>query len=162
MATYCRMTADGLTVTEVVKVRDEDNMKNGVENEGVGITFLTNLYNWPHWRKTSIRTGAGKHWTKDAEGATTETPDQAKAYRFNYGNPGSIYDEARDMFRKPKAPYPSWTLNESTGLYDPPVAKVEKADDGVDAVYPLAQTWDEDSQSWTLGSYTPVGNIINL
>ena len=59
-------------------------MKNGVENEGVGINFLTNLYNWPHWRKTSIRTGAGKHWTKDEQGVTTETPDQSKAYRFNY------------------------------------------------------------------------------
>ena len=115
MATYCRMTSDGLTVTEVVKVRDEDNLKNGVENEGVGITFLTNLYNWSHWRKTSKSTGAGKHWTKDADGVTTETPDQSKAYRFNFGNPGSIYDEARDMFRKPNAPYPSWSLNESTG-----------------------------------------------
>ena len=31
MATYCRMTSDGLTVTEVVKIRDEDNTKNGVE-----------------------------------------------------------------------------------------------------------------------------------
>ena len=162
MATYCRMTSDGLTVTEVVKVRDEDNLKNGVENEGVGITFLTNLYNWSHWRKTSKSTGAGKHWTKDADGVTTETPDQSKAYRFNFGNPGSIYDEARDMFRKPNAPYPSWSLNESTGLYDPPVAKVEKADDGVDATHPLAQTWDEGNQTWTLGDYTPVGNIVNL
>ena len=162
MATYCRMTADGLTVTEVVKVRNEDNMKNGVENEGVGINFLTTLYNWPHWRITSIRTGAGKHWTKDEQGVTTETPDQSKAYRFNFGNPGSIYDAARDMFRKPNAPYPSWTLNESTGLYDPPVAKVEKADDGVDSTHPLPQVWDEANQTWTLGASTPVGNIINL
>ena len=66
------------------------------------------------------------------------------------------------MFRKPNAPYPSWSLNESTGLYDPPVAKVEKADDGVDAAHPLAQTWDEGNQTWTLGDYTPVGNIVNL
>ena len=178
MATYCRMTADGITVTQVVKVADEDNIKNGVENEGGGITFLTNLYNWPHWRKSSQNTSAGKHWTRDAEGVVTESADQSKAFRFNPGAVGMIYDSARDMFRMPSVPtgkdasgnvipFSSWTLNELTGQYEAPVAKVEKADDGVDATHPLPQQWDEANQEWslnsfTLGNYTPVGNIINL
>ena len=56
----------------------------------------------------------------------------------------------------------SWTLNTTTGKYDPPVAKVEKADDGVHPEHPIPQYWDEDSQTWKLDDYTPVGNIIEI
>ncbi len=74
----------------------------------------------------------------------------------------TVWDEALQLFRAPSAPYPSWTLNTSTGSYDPPVARVPKVDDGVDATFEIRQYWDEASQSWKLDDYTPVGNIIEI
>ena len=74
----------------------------------------------------------------------------------------TVWDETNQLFREPSAPYPSWTLNTSTGSYDPPVARVPKADDGVDATFEIRQYWDEASQSWKLDDYTPVGNIIEI
>ena len=58
--------------------------------------------------------------------------------RKNYAGIGFTYDEGRDAFIPPQ-PYPSWVLNETTCLWDAPVAC---PDDG------LLYTWDEASQSW--------------
>ena len=58
--------------------------------------------------------------------------------RKNYAAIGYTYDEGRDAFIPPQ-PYPSWVLNETTCLWDAPVAY---PDDG------LPYTWDETSQSW--------------
>ena len=59
-------------------------------------------------------------------------------FRKNYAGRGYIYDEVRDAFIPPK-PFDSWTLNEDTCQYDPPV---EYPDDG--KVY----EWNEDTTSW--------------
>ena len=42
-------------------------------------------------------------------------------FRKNYAGIGYIYDKTRDAFREPQ-PYASWTLNESTCIWEPPVA----------------------------------------
>lgn len=58
--------------------------------------------------------------------------------RKNYAGIGYTYDAVRDAFIPPK-PFPSWTLNESTCLWEPPVA------------YPSSATplrWDEATLSW--------------
>jgi hypothetical protein len=58
--------------------------------------------------------------------------------RGNYAGVGFIYDAINDVFYAPQ-PYPSWTLNESTWLWESPVA------------YPKddkAYTWDEATTSW--------------
>ena len=60
--------------------------------------------------------------------------------RKNYAGLGYTYDEQRDAFIPPQ-PFPSWTLNEQTCLWDPPVPY---PDDG--GMY----EWDEDTQSWLL------------
>ena len=64
------------------------------------------------------------------------------------------YEESIDAFIEKISPYPSWTLNSSTGKYEAPAVKVEKADDGVDATCPIPQYWDEASGSWKLDDYT--------
>ena len=74
----------------------------------------------------------------------------------------TLWDSNLNLFKDPPSPYPSWTLNTTTGKYDPPVAKVEKADDGVDINYAIPQYWDENSQTWKIDDYTPVGNIIEI
>jgi hypothetical protein len=58
--------------------------------------------------------------------------------RKNYAGIGYWYDDTLDAFIPPQ-PYPSWVLNETTCLWDAPVAY---PDDG------LLYTWDEASQSW--------------
>lgn len=58
--------------------------------------------------------------------------------RGNYAGVGFIYDATNDVFYAPQ-PYPSWTLNESTWLWESPVT------------YPKddkAYTWDEATTSW--------------
>jgi hypothetical protein len=46
----------------------------------------------------------------------------------NYAGIGYIYDSSRDAFIEPQ-PYPSWTLNEDTCAWDPPVTYPDDFDD---------------------------------
>lgn len=58
--------------------------------------------------------------------------------RKNYAGVGYTYDPDRDAFIPPK-PFNSWSLNETTCLWDPPVS------------YPTdggQWTWDETNQEW--------------
>ena len=100
------------TVTQVI-VAEQDFINSGA----VGSPSL--------WIQTSYRTHGGQH----PEG----TP-----LRKNYAGIGFTYDAGRDAFIPPK-PYPSWTLNETTCLWDAPVA------------YPTdgkAYSWDEEAGNW--------------
>ena len=58
--------------------------------------------------------------------------------RKNYAGIGFTYDSARDAFIAPQ-PYNSWTLNETSCIYEAPVAYPE---DG------LIYKWDEDTTNW--------------
>jgi hypothetical protein len=84
-------------------------------------------------RKCSYNTRAGVHYDPITG---LESEDQTKAYRKNYPGPGWRYDESIDGFIQPQ-PYPSWTLNSTTGVWDPPVAQTDEN-----------TKWDENSQSW--------------
>jgi len=61
--------------------------------------------------------------------------------RKNYAGIGFVYDKQRDAFY-PQRPYPSWTLNEDTCLWEPPVPMPT---DGNTVVTYL---WDEITTSW--------------
>jgi len=65
-------------------------------------------------------------------------------FRKNYGNIGFTYDAQRDAFIPPQ-PFPSWTINEDTCLWEPPVSF---PNDG------KIHYWVEDNQIWEAG--TPV------
>ena len=79
------------------------------------------------WVQTSYNTHGGQH-------ALGNTP-----LRKNYAGIGYTYDIKRDAFYTPQ-PYPSWTLNETSCLWQSPV---EYPDDGKD------YEWNEDTTSWT-------------
>lgn len=88
--------------------------------------------------RASYNTRGGVHY----DPATGEpSADQSKAYRFNYSGIGwSFYpDFGPDGAFIPPQPFPSWTLNPDTALWDSPVPHPE---DGRDWV------WDEASLSW--------------
>jgi len=97
-------------------------------DEAAGVAFLRNLYNEPSavWKQTSFNTQRGVH-------ALGGTP-----FRKNFAGLDMKYDETRDAFI-PDQPFPSWTLNEDTCVWDPPVAYKDS-----NALPPI-QYWDEDA-----------------
>ena len=60
--------------------------------------------------------------------------------RKNYAGIGFTYDEERDAFIAPK-PFASWTLNEETCRWEPPVALPDTEN---------RYTWNEETQQWDL------------
>ena len=78
------------------------------------------------WIQTSYNTVGGEHLLGG-------TP-----LRKNYAGIGFSYDATKDAFIPPK-PYPSWTLNESTCLWECPVAY--PSDD-------KGYIWNETDQAW--------------
>ena len=85
------------------------------------------------WIQTSYNTRGGIHYSPE-----TGEPDGGVALRKNYAGIGFIYDAVRDAFYAPQ-PYPSWTLNEDSCVWEPPVA------------YPTdgeRYDWNEETQSW--------------
>jgi len=109
MASFAKIGLNS-KVIEVLSVNNEVlHDSNGVEQENIGIDFLTKLTGWAIWKQTSYNTHGGVH---DNGG----TP-----LRKNHAGIGFTYDEDRDAFI-PKKPYPSWVLNEDTCLWEAPVA----------------------------------------
>lgn len=98
-----------VVVNEVITI-------NGVESEQVGIEFLNNLHGYNLWKQTSYNGN----------------------FRKNYAGIGYYYDSIRDAFIPPK-PFPSWTLNEDTCLWDSPVPY---PNDG------KMYMWNEDILNW--------------
>jgi hypothetical protein len=77
------------------------------------------------WVQTSYNTHGGVH-------------PEGRPLRKNYAGVGYAYDEDRDAFIPPQ-PYPSWTLNDDTCLWDCPVAHPNDGE-----IY----SWNEDAQTW--------------
>ena len=100
----------------------------GVEQEVLGIEFLTNLTGWAVWKQTSYNTYGGVH-------KLGGTP-----FRKNHAGKGFTYDEDRDAFI-PKQPYNSWTLNESTCQWEAPIAKPDSESGEM-------YQWNEETTSW--------------
>jgi hypothetical protein len=90
---------------------------NGNEQEQVGVDFLTQHNGGVGWYKQTSYNGN---------------------FRKNYAGVGYTYDKTRDAFIPPQ-PYPSWTLNEDTCLWDSPTPRPE---DG------KMYSWDEATLTW--------------
>jgi hypothetical protein len=128
MASFAKIGLNNKVIEVLSVVNEVLHDSNGVEQEVNGIDFLTKLTGYPVWKQTSYNTHAGVH---DNGG----TP-----LRKNHAGIGYTYDEDRDAFI-PKKPFNSWILNESTCLWEAPVA------------YPNDNekyTWNELTLSWDL------------
>lgn len=118
MAHYAFLDENNI-VTEVITGKDE--------TEG--------LYDWERFyanergqtcKRTSLSTYGGVH----TRGGTP--------FRKNYAGIGYTYDVGRDAFIPPK-PFNSWVLNETTCLWEAPVARPEAT---------KTYSWNEDTQQW--------------
>ena len=85
------------------------------------------------WVQTSYNTYGGIHYAPNSH-----TPDGGIALRKNYAGIGYTYDSDRDAFYSPQ-PYPSWTLNEDSCIWEPPTPMPKD-----DKFY----GWDEDTLDW--------------
>lgn len=113
------------------------NMQNIVTEVIVGKDETDGNINWEiHYgnireqvcKRTSFNTLGGVH------------KDGGTPFRKNFAGIGYTYDESRDAFIPPK-PFDSWTLNETSCLWEAPVAFPE---DG------QRYEWNEDDQQWDL------------
>jgi hypothetical protein len=128
MAHFARLDSNNV-VTFVTVGRQEDDGQEAVLSSRTGDVY----------KQTSYNTRGGVHYT---DGVPSE--DQSKAFRKNYAGLGYTYDAGRDAFIPPK-PYNSWVLNETTCLWDAPVAMPEDAGTGEP---PKRYTWDEETTNW--------------
>jgi hypothetical protein len=110
-----------------------DKLHNNVAStEQAGIDFLNNFYGINAiWKQTSYNTRGGIH-------ILGGTP-----FRKNYAGIGFQYDLQRDAFIPPK-PFNSWILNETTCLWEAPVAY--PVDNNVNNRY----KWNEEILNWEL------------
>ena len=135
MASFAKIGLNG-KVIEVLSVNNEVlHDANGIEQENIGIDFLTKLTGWAIWKQTSYNTQGGVH-------LTGETP-----LRKNHASVGYKYDEDRDAFIPPK-PFNSWILNETTCLWEAPVAMPELTQEQIDNKNYYA--WNEQIKNWEL------------
>jgi len=107
---FAKLDANNIVIE--VQVVDDNN----AATEAKGEEFLRTLYNDP----TAV-------WK-----LTGENPPYPKG---NAGK-GVIWDPVKKLFHTPQ-PFPSWTLNETIGDWEPPIPRLE----GVG-------TWNEAEQKW--------------
>tara|TARA_E500000178_G_C16765673_1_gene636792 strand:+ start:60 stop:428 length:369 start_codon:yes stop_codon:yes gene_type:complete len=104
MAHFAKIGLNGKVIEVQSVVNEVLHDANGVEQENIGIDFLTKLTGWSIWKQTSYNAN----------------------FRKNYAEINGTYDEDKDAFI-PKKPFPSWILNETTCRWEAPVVK---PDDG--------------------------------
>jgi len=141
MASFAKIGLNS-KVIEILSVHNNElKDANGVEQENIGIDFLTKLTGWSIWKQTSYNTIGNVH-------KLSGTP-----FRKNYAAIGDTYDEDRDAFISPK-PYNSWVLNEDTCLWEAPVEKPETFTQGLtdnnENPRPDGYIWNEETQQWDL------------
>ena len=90
---------------------------------------------WEGWYRHQAGVQAVRRMSYNTQGGVHKlggTP-----FRKNYAGVGYMYDPVRDAFYAPQ-PYPSWTLNEDTCYWEPPVAQPEGRD----------WHWNEETLTW--------------
>ena len=128
MASFAKIGLNNKVIAVHSVVNEVLHDSNGIEREDIGVDFLTKLTGYPLWKQTSYNTKGGVH-------SLGGIP-----LRKNHAGIGYTYDEDRDAFI-PKKPFNSWVLNETTCLWESPVAH---PNDG------QQYSWNEQNQSWTL------------
>jgi len=128
MASFAKIGLNNKVIEVLSVVNEVLHDSNGIEQESIGIDFLTKLTGYPVWKQTSYNTHGGVH-------SSGGTP-----LRKNHAGIGYTYDEDRDAFIPPK-PFKSWILNETTCLWNAPVAMPNDEN---------RYTWNESTLTWDI------------
>lgn len=98
MAHFAKLGLDNI-VEQVVVIDNINNMTpQGIEDENVGIAYLSKILGHTTWKQTSYNGN----------------------FRKNFAAIGYKYDTQKDAFIAPK-PFNSWSLNESNCKWEPPI-----------------------------------------
>lgn len=121
MAHFAKVV-DGV-VTKIIVVHDESYWDTFIDDSP------------GEYIQCSYNTRGGVHYDQ----STNEpSEDQSKALRKNFPGPGYYYDSINNAFYPPQ-PFESWTLDEDTYNWNPPM---ELPQDGKDYV------WNENTREW--------------
>tara|TARA_E500000305_G_C3986391_1_gene219610 strand:+ start:272 stop:736 length:465 start_codon:yes stop_codon:yes gene_type:complete len=131
MATFAEIDNDNI-VLRIIKVDDAE-----APNPNTGEQYCNTLFGG-NWRQCSYNTSGNVH----GEGGTP--------FRKNMPAIGWIWDSEKNGFVEPQ-PYDSWTLNDDTCLWDPPIARPSTQDAG--GVFVYGNTWIEATQRWEATEY---------
>lgn len=121
MGHYAILNSNNIVI-EVITGRDENEEIDGITDWE---QYYGNLRG-KTCKRTSYNTRGGQH----TNGGTP--------FRKNYAGIGYKYNSDIDGFVPPK-PFDSWTLNNTTGLWEAPVAKPD-ADNNYE--------WNDNEQNW--------------
>lgn len=116
MAHFAKLDNANIVTQVIVVDNSVITNEDGVEVEQLGVDFLESLYNHRIWKQTSY----------------------SGSFRTHFAGVGWKYDGTLDAFIPPK-PFESWTLNQTTHVWEAPVA------------YPTdgnVHVWDEPNQQW--------------
>ncbi len=128
MASFAKIGLNGKVIEIQSVVNEVLHDANGIEQESIGIDFLTKLTGWAIWKQTSYNTHGGVH-------NNNGTP-----LRKNFAGIGYTYDEDRNAFIPPK-PFNSWVLNEDTCFWNSPVPYPQDENE---------YTWNELTLTWDI------------
>ena len=153
MAHFAKISEENEILAVVVVDNKDCQDENGDEQESLGQAFLETNNNWPAhlWIKTSYWTYENKH------------RDGGTPFRGNFASLGGSWDSVNQIFWAPQ-PHASWTKNNSTATWDPPVAKpslTAEQQSQVDAgTHTHIYIWNEDAYQadnntgWDFVSYS--------
>jgi hypothetical protein len=118
MAHYAQIDTENIVIGVVVVPEEHDHRGQDYLVDDLGLSGT--------WIKTSYNTSAGNH------------SGGGEPFRKNYAAIGHVFDAGRDAFIPPK-PFPSWSLNEESCLWESPTPM------------PLDEKiyeWDEAAAEW--------------
>ena len=131
MAHFAELDANNVVLRVIVVGNKDTSTPDGTEVESIGVAFCQRLFGG-NWVKTSYNNNIRKR----------------------YAGIGYTYNKDLDAFVPPQ-PYPSWTLDNTTADWVPPI---QMPTDG--KIY----SWDEETKSWVevapLISAGPTGPAI--
>ena len=119
MAYFAKLDGDNKVIS-VHSLSNDLMTYDQIEVEQIGIDFLANLHGHLNWKQTSYN----------------------KSFRKNYAAIGDYYDPEKDAFIQPK-PHKSWTLNENTCQWEPPIPFPIEDPENIIPFF-----WDDNSESW--------------
>lgn len=121
MAHFAELDENNIVKRVIVVANSDTADANGVEKEYIGAAFCEKLLGGT-WKQTSYNANFRKH----------------------YAGTGYTYRVDIDAFVPPQ-PYPSWTLNTETAVWEAPVPLPEDAGTGEP---PKMYAWNEETGAW--------------
>ena len=121
MAHFAQLDDNNVVIQIIVVSNDDCSDANGTESESIGVAFCQKLL------------GANTNWKQTSYNGNM---------RVRYAGIGYSYNASLDAFVPPQ-PFPSWTLNNTTAAYDPPLTEPTLTEEQITAG--SYYVWDEDA-----------------